>query len=715
PTSDLNMEDVFAGYEPSSAEVLQQKKHLQKTPYLDSYNPRNSIDLQGSISGPVPFTNKRLTYFMSARYLDETGFEYGKRLFMPWGFQAPLGDTEHTFPLADNELVALWPWKSISTQSKLFFQLSPSINMSYGLYYSDTEGKSGDSHAFKYVPDGRRNSYTTAQTHIFSLNHTLSSKTFYELKATYFDKDYKSYLYEDPFDYRYMPVKVGDILQFVYDVQNNEDIELTLNAFDFNFFGNDVFRSKNRVKFKSVRFDLTSQVDKWNQVKLGASGRLHDLFNEWYSLQFSEVDYRPIIPGRSSRHFNTYSHKPKEFAAYIQDKIEINDIIINFGLRFDYFDSDGKVLADPSDPQIYDPFNPYHKYKDFDPEVPLDEQTEFTVVEREAFWWKKASAKSQLSPRFGISFPISADAAVHFSYGHFFQNPEFSRLYHNPNFWVEGSGSQSLVGNADLNAERTVMYEVGLQQRVTEALTFNVTGFYRDIRDWIGISSVIASYNARGDYYKYINKDHAVGKGITLASKLRTSHISANLDYTFMTAKGTHSDPVDAWFDIQEGHAPRVELVNLDWDQRHTLNAVVTYQNRGWTASLVSEYRSGLPYTPRFTIAEVAGGSAFIGLRENSSFKPSTFNVDLRLSKRFRYRGLNYDVLLYVYNLFDIRNPKSVFPDTGSPDYTLDTINLVDRNQGTVDIEVSDVSEFNTHAGFYQPPRFIQIGLSVNL
>ncbi len=99
-------------------------------------------------------------------------------------------------------------------------------------------------------------------------------------------------------------------------------------------------------------------------------------------------------------------------AAYIQDKIELDYLVVNAGMRFDYFEPDGSSLTNPNNIEGLDSLQP-----------PFPSQ-----------YLTKASAKSQVSPRFGLSYPISDRGAVHISYGHFFQMPAFDYLYKNPNF-----------------------------------------------------------------------------------------------------------------------------------------------------------------------------------------------------------------------------------------------------------------------------------------
>jgi len=694
-------------------EFFTEKKYLEKESYLDSYNPLKSNDFQLNISGPVPFTGDKLTYFASGRYQYAPGYAYGKRYFMPWSYQEPVSDQQHTFELADNKLVALNWYRGISTQSKIFYDLTNSINLSYGFYYNDDRSYGVAGHQYKYIPDAGTNSFTKSQTHIFSFQHLLSQSTFYDFKASYYYKDYKSYLYANPYDYRYMPTNPGDFKQYVFG--DNPDINMGTNSNDFRYYGNPVDFSYSKVKYFSYNLDITSQITKRHLAKLGVSARLHDLKNDWFQLQFSDGDFRPIVVSENSPYRVKYGAKPHEFAAYIQDKIEFDELIVNLGLRFDYFDPAGKILSDPMDPQIYDPVKLDNIYRDLNNNGVIDSseqilENEKSVKERETYWYKDTDPSYQLSPRFGLSFPITDKGVIHFSYGHFFQNPEFRYLYTNPNFWIEGAGSQNLVGNANLKAERTIMYELGLQQELYTGLFVHVTGFYRDIRDWISTGSPIDTYGGT-TYYKYVNKDHAEAKGITVSGTYRYNEISLNMDYTYMTAKGTSSDPQDAYYAAMGDEEPTKELIDLNWDQRHSVSTVLSYVSKGWLATMIGTLNSGLPYTPSFAQGEVSGSGTFVGLRENSARKPLTYNVDLRVSKSFEYKKLRTEIFFNIRNLFDTRNANNVYSDTGQPDYTLDGEN----QQGSQRIiEISDVDEYFTRPGNFTPPRFIQLGLRIS-
>lgn len=685
-------------------ELLESKPWLTKKSYMSNYNPLSRQDIQVNLSGPIPFTGNSLSYFVAARYNYSPGGQMGMRYYMPWGVWSPVSDTVNSFVMPDNAMVPLGWYRGYSTQAKLFYN-SSSFNMSYGLYYNNDLSYSANG---KYKPDGGRFWFTDRSTHILSFTYIFSNSTFLDLKASYYNNDNKSYAYEDPYDYRYMPTNTGDFQEYMFKPGPDDDWQVKNNPNDYGYWGNDVGRSKAYSRYFSLNADLTSQINKVNLVKIGFSARLHDLMQDYYDLQFDDATYRPVVPETYTPYHTYYTAKPIEYAAYIQDKIEFEELIINVGVRFDYFDSDGRILADSRDPQIYAPFKMSNIYKNYDPNLPQDKLIEYSVDERSAFWYKKPEAKYQFSPRIGVSFPITAEGVIHFSYGHFFQNPEFRYLYENPNFWVTGAGSQNLVGNANLNAERTVMYEIGLQQQLSENLYLHVTGFYRDIRDWIGTGTPLDTY--RGiTYYGYENKDNAVAKGITLSAGYRLSDFSVNLDYTYMNANGTSSNATDAYNDLSAGRAPRVQLITLNWDQTHALNTVFNYSNSGWTATLVGTLHSGFPYTPSISRGESTGGNAYKGYRENIERRPTTINFDLRLSKSFTVGDFAFSALLDITNLLDTRNAVSVFSDSGLPNYTMDE--YLNRNRL---VEVTNSQEYYYGPGMYSGARYISLGLRLS-
>ncbi len=694
----------------------------KKTNPLRNFN--SIYNVQASLSGPL-FIDK-LTFFTTARYFSNEGYLYGKRWFTPQGLKG------------DGEIVSMNPYRKFSGQAKIAYMLKPNLKLTYGLMGNDNQFKWYDRY-FKYNPDGISQRFEDGLSHTLTMTHTVNSKTFYEAKLTHFSTNYKHYVYEDPLNavtydtvrvdtvdiggtFTLKPVLVisGDTKGYVHPDSLNAPA-----SWSFADAGTQMQHFKRNTTYDVAKFDITSQVTKTHQLKAGLETRFYDLTLKEFYIQPKRdnneeiIPFLPGIPDRSTTDHNGYHYKPLEFAAYVQDKMEFNDMIVNLGLRLDYFDSKGKILADPQDPSLYDPFKPEHRYKNYSPTTPDSELVEYTVAERRAFWFKKAKPKMQLSPRFGIAYPITDRGVIHFSYGHFFQMPSFRILYgandgtdnSNPDLEVsKTSGNTAFLSNADLKPQRTVMYEIGLSQQMTDVLGLEVTLFYRDVRDWVGASTLIPTYLPSVSYTQFENKDYSNVKGVTVAlTKRYSNYFEANLDYSFMVAEGSASNPQDAYFDRQNNNAPRIQMIPLGWDQRHTINGNISVGTNSWRASLLVRYWTGTPYTPTFAVGQAAGSGAFSGLAENSARKPSVNTSDLRLFKKFRVSKMDLAVFMYVFNVFDQRAPHSVWSDTGSPYYTLET-----RNASFDAKRVSTLEDNASHPEWFSEPRQVQVGVSLS-
>ncbi|MEO8398793.1 MAG: TonB-dependent receptor, partial [Ignavibacteriaceae bacterium] len=321
-----------------------------------------------------------------------------------------------------------------------------------------------------------------------------------------------------------------------------------------------------------------------------------------------------------------------------------------------------------------------------------------------AYETRKAKTEYQISPRFGVSFPISDEGAIHFSYGHFFQIPSFDVLYSNNAYLVDQTTSlSSLIGNPELKAQKTVKYELGLQQVLFPNISIDASVYYSDIRNLLG-TEVLSTYEGFL-FGRYINRDYGNVKGLVLTLEKRYADLfSAKIDYTYQVAQGNASDPLTNYNNLASD--PPVEetkrIVPLNWDQTSTLNISFSVGDPfDWTASMIFNYGSGTPYTedPRYTR----------GLRfENNGRKPSSMNVDLKATKNFNVVGLAFNTYLLIYNLFDIKNEYGVSGTTGRAGIDL----AAEEYTGTI-YGVNTKNEYLLNPQNYSAPRQIRVGFGV--
>jgi outer membrane receptor for ferrienterochelin and colicin len=241
---------------------------------------------------------------------------------------------------------------------------------------------------------------------------------------------------------------------------------------------------------------------------------------------------------------------------------------------------------------------------------------------------------------------------------------------------------------------------------LTDNLTFDLTGYFRDIRNLAGTrADEIRIFGGTSRYSQYVNSDFGFVKGIVFTLNKRLSNNwSATLDYTFQSAKGNASDPAATRNAIAGGSQPEIQLVRLNWDQTHTVNVTFTYASQNdWGFSLIVNYGSGFPYTPTQSLNISA-------LLTNSELKPSSFNVDLRAYKDITVGAFKFSLFTRVYNLFDIHNHVNVYNDSGSADFTIDE--FLRRQQGNPEL-VNTFDEYYRNPTFYSEPRRIEVGATV--
>lgn len=663
-------------------------------PGIKSTSPTAIRNIEGNISGPV--VGDDLTFFANGRYIYFDGWLHGYRRFNPHNIATTIRDSttgQDVFRLyrdasgrGDSSRVSMNASERRYAQGKLTWRISGTMKSSVNFIFDDNEQRAF-SESYFYNPDGLGTNFNKSYTTIFQLSHTISARTFYTLGGSFFDKKYNYYVYENPFDPRY----------------THPQLFRTDDSYSFLTGGTDLNRTSRRTTTLLGKFDISSQIDEHNLVKVGIEYRRHKLFFQSYNLQpvqaqtaFDPATSSPFItteiPPLSSNSHSMYNRSPQEFSAYIQDKLEFSDFILNIGVRFDYFNPDGLVLADESDPNIYSPIK--------------DENRARTLEERRTYWYKPASKKTQFSPRIGASFPITARGVVHFSYGHFFQIPRFERLYENPDFKIGfGTGNQGIIGNADLKPEQTINGEIGVQQQITDDISVDVTAYIRDIRNLTttGADEIVV-FGGSAKYSKYQNRDFGTVKGIVLTVDKRfAGGLAASVDYTYQVARGSGSDPQESRNAVLGGTLPEIQLTPLGWDQRHTLNATMAYNAQSWGASFIAQYGSGTPYTPRRSTDITA-------LLTNSQTKPAFFNIDARFYYAVPVDIFRMVAFLRVFNLLDTENEVGVFDDTGRAGFTTDLDKA--RRENTLQ-RINSVEDFFRRPRFYSEPRRIEFGVNI--
>ncbi len=223
-----------------------------------------------------------------------------------------------------------------------------------------------------------------------------------------------------------------------------------------------------------LKGDLTAQFGIHHQFGAGFSARLQDLFiysGTWYQ---SQLSFTPDT-------WQYYSATPLELGLYVQDKLEFEGMILNAGLRLDYLNpmKNSYVVGFPEDADYQSLWNEI--YQNLPGETGSYEKwLSFRKYLENPPGWPEGEIKIQayLSPRLGVSFPITESSKLYFNYGHFYQRPPISFLY---NLYVVQGGVA--LPSPGLDMAKTISYEFGYEQSVFEDFIVNATAYYKDVRN----------------------------------------------------------------------------------------------------------------------------------------------------------------------------------------------------------------------------------------
>ncbi len=362
--------------------------------------------------------------------------------------------------------------------------------------------------------------------------------------------------------------------------------------------------------------------------------------------------------------------QPTVAAAFIQDKVEYNDLIINAGLRIDYFDADSWRFKDPAAP-VRDPEN-------------------YTI---DLASMEKTPTYTDISPRLGMSFPVSDLTVFHVQYGRFSQMPAMRSMFAGGARLALELGGQNYIRYPtayDIEPMRTTQYEIGFERQFSEFASFDVTGFYRDIKGQIQLrkQQVSASAQEAGAYVYLQNGDFATTKGIEFQFKLRrVNNLRTELNYTLSDARGTGSYTGSAISGVENETGLPTIISPLDFNETHRGSIFLDYRYpdnepnpilRGLGANLLMSFTSGHNFT-LVTGSIGQRGPENAGVLDsfdprsrkplesiNRSTTPWTFETNLRIDKGFSLFGLNAKVYSRIINLFNRKNVLNVYNRTGS-------------------------------------------------
>lgn len=431
------------------------------------------------------------------------------------------------------------------------FLLDNKIKISLQNLYSGWEWREYD-HLWKYnlsaLPKQTKYSNRIATV----MSHTLTPKTYYELNFSY---------------YRFLRSIFGSSTNLLNAVPVESDSGYVLE-------GLYPWWMDHQETHIYSKFTTTTQMTEDLQFRGGMSMTQYQLYRR--NVHRKDIkDWSYGFPVYIAYDIE-YEYEPRRGDAFAQLKYEQGSLVINAGLRYDFFDP----RADR--PQI---------------EIDYTEMDDDWIIDTVST--SPASIKTSVSPRVGIAWVVGNNAKFHFNYGRFFQMPSFDYLYTNSDLNI--ANGFSALGDADLKPAQTRALEFGYIQPFGDWGMIDVVLFTKDVVNLIDSNTLLVyqdDYQKEG-FTRFVNIGKSAIQGLELYLEGSLSDkFKANLAYTMMTAVGTSSYSLEGLHRIFELTTRGTKFYPLSWDQRHTAVVNLEWSPVNWlSTNLAYHYNSGFPYT----------------------------------------------------------------------------------------------------------------------
>jgi len=448
-------------------------------------------------------------------------------------------------------------------------------------------------------------------------SHNITSKLLYAIKVSRLDLHTKSSVLDengdqkDPAEFSTagLPVTLPNGATLTGGITTrtwytDDDVPYFITAYDY-----PLYSEQQSIQWL-MRGDLTSEQVKGHRLKTGLQLLYNDLRDD-DRVQPAQVRINSETGlEQQGLNVNIYTNFNTEGAAYFQDKWEYEGMVLNAGVRYEWF-----TVGNNDQIQIAS--------ADIDPTV--------------------QTFKSNLSPRLGVAFPITDRDKFFFHYGRFTQWPSRQYLFRTQ----DPVGSIGTLGNPNLEPELTVSYQAGISHQFTDDIAGNFVVFNKDIYGLISSTQFTDSSGVQG--FRFINRTYASSRGLEISLEKRlTRRLGFEVYYTYSFADGVASDADFGRSAAGLTHLPTEELP-LDWDQRHTFNVTLRLADRNkWGATMIYSYGSGLPWTPVDRFARRQDPTV-----ENSRRLEPTHKLSLQGRKLFNVYGRELTLFFEGRNLLD--------------------------------------------------------------
>jgi hypothetical protein len=439
------------------------------------------------------------------------------------------------------------------------------------------------------------------------------------------------------------------------------------------------------------RANVDWQLDRYNRFRFGGDARTSRI--DWFNSGVIRQIFQEV-----------YTEKPLQYGLYGQDRLDLGDVVIEAGLRYDYFNTGALIPVVPGRIFTNPNFSSTMSYAD--------------MLNPADSIFEKVQGHGTLSPRVLVSFPVTDRTGFRLSYAHQVQSPDLQSIYQGINNDLAFTNTNDNFPR-DVTWGKTILFEFGIRHAFTQDFVFDVSAYNKDKLSDLA-ARVVPFYDPAQQRINNVNiltnADYGNVKGVDMNLIARIGDFfNGTLAYTFQVARSTGTDPFSylnttsrATLAVTgERVDPPQALLPFGENRTHNISGALAFSfphdfaAGSWYGKVLEDggaflrfrFASGLPYTKLRNVGngqrapfENWGLGAQADEPINSSTMPWIKQLDLRLTKGLRLAGVDWTVFADVRNLLNLTSITGLFIETG------DVVNA-ERRDVIVSPEVSRLQQ----------------------
>jgi len=418
---------------------------------------------------------------------------------------------------------------------------------------------------------------------------------------------------------------------------------------------------------------LDWQADRYNRIKFGG--------------EFTRYNITSYASFLASKLFeDAYIEKPIRWNGFVEDRLDLGDVVVVGGLRYDFYDSRASRPFATDSLGVEYQFPRISTMPGFDPANPTA-------------GFRRDKSHKYLSPHVQVAFPVTDRTNFRLSYSHQVQTPDFGLLLGGINTDFNNTNTNHVYGT-DLDFGKTIAFEFGIRHAFSDDMVLDVAAYNKDIVS-DPAARLVALFDPADKVFTDLriltNLDFGNVRGLDVRLDRRFgNYFNGTISYSYQQAKNTGSDPftytnygsriVNQVGGNNGAQLPPQGILPTDNSRPHTLASALSITlpgdwNKGTALGSILgnvsifttfRYTSGTAYSrcgespQEQVVLSIENCNALFPEGINTQRLPSFKELNTKFTKSFGIGGLDLTGYLDVRNLLNIRNILQVYAVNGA-------------------------------------------------